>query len=282
MMKMLRSKKGLDYAAVMVIVVVVLVIYLFIRLSAKLEPFEVRIGEYQVALLEAYQQGENALLFVDQAAKFSAYKALDTLAQRGGMKSDDCGTIIEKGRKIYAWTKHGADCTDSVQPYDAFGELMNGQMAVYLAKYRGAILPLNNYEIFVQDNSVTGTAIMPAIVLVQPPPKMIMAKFIGITIPWTTVQMPMAPVGEYDFKPSFTVNISTKISAYALLKKEVRAFYDCVNAYSPDECAKSSFALLTVSRSADNPDYLIAAANNPAKNPYGTMSDIVFALYAPQ
>jgi hypothetical protein len=278
MKSLLRSKKGLDYAAMMVLIVILCLIYLFIQLQSKVNTFNVRIGEPQMALLNAYQRGENALMYVDQSARYSAFKSLDALAQRGGMAKDECGTIDEGSKKIYAWSMHGKDCTASVQPYDAFSELVNGHMTLYSAKYKDASLPSNNYQVLVQKNSITGTALAPATVDLKPPTE-IREWYIG-PIAVATAELKKAAIGEYAFRPSFTVSAASGLDVYDSLKAAVRVFYDCTNAYSTDDCAKTA-TLFSAVRSSSNPDYLICTAKNPAVNPYGAMSDIVFALYAP-
>ena len=272
MKSLLRNKKGLDYAAMMVLVVLISLIYLFIQLQSKVNAFNVRIGEPQVALLNAFQEGEKALVYVDQSARYSAYKALDALAQRGGMTNDACGTIEENGRKVYAWSKHGRDCTSSVQPYDAFSELMNGHMTLYLAKYNGTRLPPNNYDILVQKNSITGTALSPATVALKPPTE-IREWYVG-PIAVATAELKKAAIGEYSFKPSFTVPVETKLEFYDQLKKEVRKLYECAEAYSVDDCAKT-ITTFSTKRSSSNPDYLICTAKNPVTNPYGSMLSLI-------
>jgi hypothetical protein len=281
MMRMLKNKKGLDYAAVMVLVVIVVVIYLFIKLSTIIEPFQVKIGESQVALLNAYQAGESALLYVDQSARLSAYWALDEIAQKGAVFGTPCDIVDEGNKKISAWSKAGADCLVTVQPYESLNSAFNSRMNIFADQYKNASLPKDNYELFIQKGSITGTAVKPAFVWVKPPAGMNQAFLMGIAIPWTKTPLIKAPIGEYSFKPSFTVPVNADIEIYNDLKKEVKTFYDCTNNYSPDECLKQIKGF-TYSRSSAKPDYLICTAKNPMKNPYGSMSDIVFAIYLPE
>jgi hypothetical protein len=281
-MRMLRSKKGLEYVFVLVLVAFIVNLALFLQVSRIASSIPAAIGEHQVALLNAYQSGENFLLYVDQSAKMSSYWALDAVAKKGGVLGSACGVVKEQNNDISAWSASGKnidECLKFVQPYDSFSAEFNKRMNAFLSQYTGVSIPQDNYELFVQKDSVTGTAIKQASLWIQPPPGISQATLLGIGIPFTTTALPKAPIGQYSFKPSFTVPVSSGLDAYAGLKKDVEVFYSCTNAYSVDECLKP--VSFTYTRSTADKAYLICTAKNPAKNPYGTMSDIVFALYVP-
>lgn len=288
MMQLLRNKKGMDYAAMMVMVTIITVIYLTIQLYAKLEPFQVAIGESQVALLNAYQAGEDALLYVDQAARYAVYPSLNDLALRGGVRGQACIAFKEGGREISAWAAKGKkldECLAAVQPYDAFSDLMNGRLTSYLAQYPSAQLPLNNYEIFVQKDTITGIALEPAAVWLQPPPEL--REFYVWFVKVAEAELQKAAIGEYAFKPSFTVkNIETKLEAYDELARAVVILYQCTNTKSADACLGEfrQQAGSAVERSTADKDFVIVKKANPVKNPYATPADlapITFALYLP-
>lgn len=282
-MKLLRNKKGLDYAAWLVLVTFITIVYLYIQLASKIEGFDVRIGESQIAVLNAYQDGENALLYVDQAAKYSAYQAASTLAQHGGVLKDACGTLTENDKTIAAWTAGGKnidDCLARVQPYDAFAALMNERLDSYIANYKHpqVTLPANNYEVLVQDKTITGTAIQPAIAYLKPPTE-VKDYYVGF-LKVAEAVLKKAAIGEYAFKPSFTIAAELKLDTYDTLKTRVKNFYTCTNDRSIESCAIELNAATT--RSASSSDYLILTMKNPATNPYGVaLADITFALYAP-
>ena len=282
-MRLLRNKKGLDYAAWLVLVVFITIVYLYIQLATKVEGFQVSIGESQVAVLNAYQDGENALLYVDQAAKYSAYQAAGTLAQRGAVLKDACGTLTEDSKTITAWTAGGKnidDCLSRVQPYDTFAALMNERLDSYIASYKNpqVTLPANNYDILVQDKTVTGTAIEPAIAFLKPPTE-VKDYYVGF-LKVAEAVLKKTAIGEYAFKPSFTVPAELKLDTYDTLKTRVKNFYTCTNDRSIESCAVE-FGTATT-RSTNSPDYLIVTVKNPATNPYGAaLADITLALYAP-
>jgi hypothetical protein len=290
MRRLLRNKKGLDYAAMLVLVTLIVVVYMYIQLSAKVDSTGGRnIGEYPVAMLNAYQAGEDALLFVDKAAEYEAYMALDELARRGGLAGTMCGVVNEPGNapsrsgsavNIWVGGTNIEQCLALVQPYDAFSYLFNGKLSLQLAKYPRAQLPLDNYEIFVQDRSVTGTAIAPAVVDLKPPVET-RTFYVG-EIPIKEVKLAKAAIGEYAFWPSFTVSVETRLEFYEKLKAQVRALYACAETKAVEACMSASPPSFTVRRSASKPEYLIATAKNPAQSPFGQLSDIVFALYLPE
>lgn len=278
---MFRGRKGLDYASVFVLVTLILSIYLVIQVTTKLESFEVKVGESQVAVLNAYQSGEDALLYVDQAAIYSSYWALDGVARRGGMVETPCGTIQEGSEAISAWTAQGKNCLSAVQPYGAFSVAFNKRMNTFAKAYQNAVLPEDNYELFVQAETVTGTALQPASVWVKPPPGVIEAKLFGISIPGTTAPLFKAAIGEYSFRPSFTIKFATHLEFYDELKQAVTKLYDCLGEKSLDDCMKELNPPFTLKPSTTAAGYFIATAKNPVGNPYESMANIVFALYVP-
>lgn len=48
------------------------------------------VGDLQLKLLDRYQKGEKAQIFIDYGARFSAYKALNDFALYGGLNYDEC------------------------------------------------------------------------------------------------------------------------------------------------------------------------------------------------
>jgi hypothetical protein len=246
----------------------------------KMNDFKERIGEPQIAMFNAFQEGEKALLYVDQSARFSVYKSLDFVAQQAGVKGNACDVIDEPGRKINAWVCAGnvQAGLGLVQQYDLFNVVMNANLNSYSKQYPNVSLPENNYEILVQKGFVTGTALSPATVYLKPPTE-IREWYIG-PIAVATAELKKAAIGEYAFRPSFTINATTGLEVYDSLKNSVLALYDCTSTESVDACL-ARITAFACARSASRQDYLICTAKNPVANQYGTMSDIVFALYAP-
>jgi len=285
-MRLFVGKKGIDYAAMMVLVTFVAVSYLYIQLAAKLEPFQVKIGENQVALLNAYQRGEDALLYLDQAASMSAYQAMHTLAMQGGMAEKPCGQVTDDSQTVNAWTMNGTACFDAVQPYDAYAQMLNSKLNAYIdlynLKHENERLPLDNYEIFVQQNTVTGTAIAPARIWLQPPPEV--RKFYVTIIKVAEAELKKAAIGEYAFKPSFTVKAETKLDFYDTLKREAGEIYKCIDAGNAKDDCLNKFKLTVKDSSLKQVgDNVVVRVKNPVKNPYDKkeLPEITFALYLP-
>jgi len=76
----------------------------------KSNTFETKVGENQFKLIQQYQEGENYLFYMDQAAGYSADEAIVRLAAGGGYASGSgCGEI--GGYEL--WLSGGKDCYPS-------------------------------------------------------------------------------------------------------------------------------------------------------------------------
>ncbi len=76
----------------------------------KSSSFESSVGESQFAMIKQYQEGEDYLFFMDQAAEYSAYESVRRLAGNGGYQGgSDCGEI--GGYTL--WTYGGMECYPS-------------------------------------------------------------------------------------------------------------------------------------------------------------------------
>jgi hypothetical protein len=71
--------------------------------------FDTKVGESQFALIQQYQEGENYLHYMDQAAEYSADEAIAGLASGGGYAAaadSDCGEV--GGYTL--WLSGGKEC----------------------------------------------------------------------------------------------------------------------------------------------------------------------------
>jgi hypothetical protein len=91
--------------------------------------FETKVGENQFKLIQQYQEGENYLFYMDQAAGYSADEAIARLAAGGGyVAGSGCGEI--GGYEL--WLSSGKECYPT--PADlrvSFEEVFNQGMNDY-------------------------------------------------------------------------------------------------------------------------------------------------------
>lgn len=216
---MIRGKKGIDYAAMMVLVVFICVVYLFLQLQTKITPFQSRIGESQVALLNTYQDREKILLYVDQTAQYATHKAVYELAAKGGFETSPCGTV--QGYAL--WNNPDAPdtfCFPNV--HKNYKNRLTNIMNFFAKKYP---LPQNNYKYFVENKTVHGIAIEPVELLVQPPPEKRPFYFLWLQL--ATDVWKKTAIGRYAFKPSFSVDIPHDLDVYQSAQKMAEQLVRC-------------------------------------------------------
>jgi hypothetical protein len=95
--------------------------------------FEKTLGEPQFMLIDAYQKGENYMMFMDQAGKYSANLAAVELASNGGHFHDSlCGSI--DGYAI--WNTQSQDCYPEESAIEAsYGQLFTKTILQYTSIY---------------------------------------------------------------------------------------------------------------------------------------------------
>ena len=118
------------------------------------------IGSKQYKVLEAYQKGESALLYVDQAAKYASFQTLYDLGQKGGYYNrSQCGEYL--GYSI--WVDEN-DCYPVHFKY-SFKKLLQYNLDQRLKAYSEVFFPKNNYEFSLSDSlRIAGIAIKPIFV----------------------------------------------------------------------------------------------------------------------
>jgi len=138
--RLLRSRKGIDYAALLVVVVFISLVYLLIILEHKSAEFQREVGDNQLALLNSYSQGEAMLFYVDQAAKYSAQKSVYEFIGNGGFatKEDASQLCGESVNGYVLWNKPGKYvlcAPDTPKLYENFGKIMNKNLNSYFDGY---------------------------------------------------------------------------------------------------------------------------------------------------
>jgi hypothetical protein len=115
--------------------------------------FDKSIGESQFMLISAYQQGENYLMFMDQAGKYSADQAIMDLASGGGYSAEpSCGAI---GGYVL-WDTKLQDCYPEESTLEAsFGQRFNRLLDSYSAIYLGDTAGLDYSLEFAEQEPLT-------------------------------------------------------------------------------------------------------------------------------
>ena len=166
-MKMLKNKKGSFFTLIIVVLLVVILTTAFFTLRKKQNPSDKFIGERQYGLIITYQEGEKALFYLDQSAKYSAYNTIYEIGQRGGREESDCGDYL--GYSLWV------DFDDKGKIKECYPEkknleenfklIFNEKLDNYLMGYEGAIIPLNNYQVSLNNNlDVIGKAEYPLVI----------------------------------------------------------------------------------------------------------------------
>ena len=188
----------------LLILMIVGLIYAYSEISARYKEFNREIGEKQFELINTYQKGEKALLYIDRSAKYSSYQGIYDLAKSGGCS-------FGKEYNMYRlWTVNipiQGVCFPSIQDskngfFDFFKSILNK----YLQSYNVLNLPLpqNNYELSFNGAALVGIAKTPlAIPIIE-----------GIS---------SKNLGTYSIKAPFKVNIENyDFSDYDKLKSKAQ------------------------------------------------------------
>jgi hypothetical protein len=174
---------------------------LYFKLQSKKLQFNATIGETQLELINTYTEGEKTLFYIDQAAKYSAYKAIYDLALNGGFFDFKCGDYDGYG----LWqNKDNTLSTCSPDYKTALGRFMNERLDSYLSKKATEVdIPLENYDFVINQKKGTeihGIATLPA----------------QIKISCKDIEC-----GVYEFKPSFSIGIDYNLNDYEVIKEKI-------------------------------------------------------------
>lgn len=139
-----KNKKGMVLVIMLAILTVFVILpSLYIALINLEEQFPDKLGENQIKMLKSYQQGERALFFIDQAAKYTSQQSVQELARDGGLDISRCGQYL--GYNL--WTSEVGDCYPKLSEIkNDLGKTINDNLEIYLLSYSIPI-PLDNYEV---------------------------------------------------------------------------------------------------------------------------------------
>ena len=111
------------------------------------------IGEFQLNLIKNFQNGEKALLYIDQSAKYALQQAIYDLASQGGYYEHPCGAFSD----VSVWAVIEGqgeikECYPSKENVkQSFLGLFNDSLGEYLANYPDAYIPAD-YTYQINDN----------------------------------------------------------------------------------------------------------------------------------
>ncbi|MBW2986641.1 hypothetical protein KY333_04695 [Candidatus Woesearchaeota archaeon] len=280
-MRILKSKKGFDYAILFMVVVLICLGFLFWQLNQKDKSFEKDIGDIQIGLAQTQQGADNMLFYLDQSAKYSAYEAAAMLGQQGGYINPNaaCGKVIDGS--YAAWNTcqdYKNICFPNV--FNNFKQIFNDKLSKnYLESYNqaspGADFIKDNYLFAIHNKKVTGTAIQNIEMNIAPPQS----------------KNAQYSAGRYAFKPSFSIDFPYDFNRYFELEKLANSIVsNCANKFTTfadiNACAESNFAqwpdkpILKQSKTAK---YITIALSKPQFiSPYtGKNMTVQFALCIP-
>src|SRR3989338_3633814 len=199
----MKHKKGaLLFAPMLLILMIVGLIYAYSEISARYKEFNKEIGEKQFELINTYGEGEKALFYMDQSAKYSSHQGIYNLAKSGGCSN---GNIYSTYRLWSVDSPKPDICFPSAQDskngfFDFFSNVFNN----YMLSYKALNLPLNNYELSFDGNTIIGTATEP---LKLP----IIEDISGINLGTYSIKAPFkVDIENYDFTDYDTLKLKSQ------------------------------------------------------------------------
>lgn len=276
-MRLLKNKKAMDYSAFMVIVVIIAIGFLFYNLYTKLDAFEMRIGEQEVALLKAYNDADNLLLYTDQSAKYSVWNALNDLAENAGEKPNVLPVFANNGFP-YLY-KDGEKLYKEIDIESAFEHYLNMYLNVYLSKYPSYV-PKDNYEFLITENKIIGIPVKPVLlnIFTEAERKEKYGEVMRLLGSDLKIDTPTG-LGVYVVRPSFSLDINTHLEIYNLLFQKTDILLDCLKADTVQNCIDSVNSNDLSWYFTEIPDNIIAfnVVFNNIENPY--TKEKVFARF---
>ncbi len=213
----MKNKKGaLLFAPMLLILMVWILLHAYSEISARYKEFNKEIGEKQFELINTYQEGEKALFYIDQSAKYSSHQGIYDLAKSGGCSN---GNIHNTYR---LWTvdspKPGICFPSTENSKNGFFDIFSSNLNNYLPSYKALNLPQNNYELSFNGTTLLGTAKNP------------------LSIPIIEKKSNFG-LGTYSIKAPFKVNITNyDFTDYDALRLEAQEFINACNNRAPSIC----------------------------------------------
>ena len=214
----MMSKKGVSYPEFMVLLVLIAIPFIILAVHNQLDSYNRVIGDYEVAVLSADTERSMLLDVIDDNAVPAFNHALQILSERGGFEKEACGGW-NQGCAIINSKKDPKDlCLPEISK--CLNKFFNQEMHSLNRKsgFDYFILAYIPFELYVNNSEVKGIAL----------------KNIERSLPSETTNI----IGNYNFKPSFTINVENELEIYPkeifpVLKNIVNS---CLDKENPKSC----------------------------------------------
>ena len=148
----MKNKKGF-FTVALVLLFILLISYASITfLVSERKSQEVTIGKIQTDTINVYQDAEKSLFYIDQSAKYSAYKTAEELALKGG-DFTNCG--VEENYVL--WQAGKKECYPTEESLkNSFTDMFNKNLNINLENYNKLNknnLILDNYNLALEENN---------------------------------------------------------------------------------------------------------------------------------
>ena len=208
------NRKGLDFGLWLLLLGLLtasFVVYNLYNITIKQRTIE--FGDNQVALNNAFTEGERFLLFVDSAAKDSVLSAMEATARVAG------GSACGSKEGIPIWNEDRLLCS-KLDYYGFFINQLNNKFNNSLGKYSSAnrLSFKYDYDYFV-NSSVYGFSAYAQAFNVRPPEQILQwySDILGLG----TNVYGTAAIGRYFVRPSFVVDVNPRFDVYDSVRDAV-------------------------------------------------------------
>lgn len=148
------NKKATEFGMAFLAIIVVVIIFMSASYSlySKINDVDKTLGDTQYKLLNTYDNAEKINFYIDEAAKRSGYKAIETLNDNGGVSSENCGVYF--GATLLTNTETSCIPEDSdVTPY--FENEFNSEFMSYISQFKTYNIN-NQFNYYIVDDVIRG------------------------------------------------------------------------------------------------------------------------------
>jgi len=149
----LNKKANQVMAWALLLAMLILVLTAYVHVYGKTQSFTKKTGETQGEMIKNYDHGEKALIFVDQAAKYSIYDSIFLLAEKGAyLNEPSCKNYKDSSGEYILWEAPINGKQEECYPSEStirknLNKKFNEQFNQYAKVYTPVFIPPNNYDI---------------------------------------------------------------------------------------------------------------------------------------